>query len=65
MLKDVNKAIFSWNGTATAIAVLGFLSSIVTNFVDTTLNISIRWLILAITLSLYAIIILLKVTHDV
>ncbi|MCQ9473597.1 hypothetical protein NRB15_24975 [Pseudomonas alliivorans] len=64
MLEDVKKAVFSWNGTATAIAVLGFLSSIVTNFVDTNATISVRWLVFLATISLYAIIILLKVAHD-
>ncbi|BCS42739.1 MULTISPECIES: hypothetical protein [Pseudomonas syringae group] len=64
MLREVKKAVFSWNGTATAVAVLGFLSSIVTNFIDTTLDVSIRWLIFITTLTLYAIIILLKVTYD-
>lgn len=64
VLEDVRKAVFSINGTAIFIAVIGVLSSIVTIFVNTSADVSVKWLLLSITLGLYAIVILLKVAHD-
>ena len=65
MLEDLKKAIFSLNGTAIFIAVIGFLSSIVTVFVNTSAEVSVKWLLLSIIIGLYATVILLKVAHDV
>jgi hypothetical protein len=57
-------ATFSLSGLSLAVGALGFLSSLVQLFIDTSLKISIQWLLLAVWLSLTVVLILLKVIHD-
>lgn len=64
-MKDrVNKAIFSLTGISFAVAAAGFLSALVTMFVNTSDQVSIKWLLFTLWLSLTVLIILLKLVFD-
>jgi hypothetical protein len=56
--------IFSLNGASMTIGTAGFLSALVTMFVNTGQQISVKWLILSLLLFLTLILILLKVIFD-
>ena len=64
MKSRILNTIFSLTGISITIGVLGFTSSIVTLFVDIDSQISIKWLLFVIVLSLCIIFILLKVIYD-
>lgn len=57
--------IFSLNGASMTIGTAGFLSAIVTMFINTGQQISIKWLILSLLVFLSLTLILLKVIFDV
>lgn len=63
-MNNVSKAIFSLNGAALAIGTAGFLSAVVGMFVDTSTQMSIKWLLLSIWIFITIAIILLKIIHD-
>jgi hypothetical protein len=58
-------AIFSLSGLAIAIGTLGFLSGIVTLFVDTSSVLSIKWLLFTLLISISAALIFLKIIFDI
>ncbi len=64
MNNKILNTIFSLTGLSITIGVLGFLSSIVTLFIDINSQISVKWLLFVIVLSLSIIFILLKVIYD-
>ena len=64
MKKKIQEAIFSLSGASMSIAVLGFLSGIVTLFFDVNSSVSIKWVFFAILLSVSLMLILLKVIYD-
>lgn len=64
LIESIKGSIFSLNGTALFVAVIGVLSSVVTIFVDTDTEISVRWLLFSVTVGAYAVVILLKVCYD-
>jgi hypothetical protein len=64
MKERVLAGIFSLSGLALAIAVAGFLSAIVTMFVDVAAPVPMRALLFAVFIALCLVVILLKVIHD-
>lgn len=64
-MKDrILQAIFSASGLALVIAVAGFLSAIVTMFVDVNATLSVKWLLFMVFVATCLITILLKLVHD-
>ena len=64
-MKDrIVSATFSLTGMSLAVGALGFLSGLVQLFVDTSLQLSVKWLLLAIWLALSFALVLLKVIYD-
>ena len=57
-------ATFSLTGVSLAIGALGFLSGFVQLFVDVSLQLSVKWLLLMAWLSLTLLLILLKIVYD-
>jgi len=57
-------AVFSLSGASIAIGVLGFLSGIVSLFIDVNSTLSIKWFLLICLLLISFIIILLKLIYD-
>jgi len=64
MSQRIINSIFSLSGLAFAIGALGFLSGVVTLFVDTSSNISIKWLLFTFLVAISITLILLKVIFD-
>jgi hypothetical protein len=64
MRKQILEAVFSLNGASFAIGATGFLSGLVTMFVNVSEQISVKWLLLAILLSLCWTLALLKIIYD-
>ncbi|MBW9336216.1 hypothetical protein FEE59_22115 [Herbaspirillum sp. RU 5E] len=60
----IKQAIFSFNGVTICVACAGFLSAIVTMFVDITGLISVKWLVGTLWLSVTILVALLKQIHD-
>jgi len=64
-MKDrILNLIFSLSGASVAIGVVGFMSGIVSIFIDVNSLVSIKWLLLIILLTASLILILLKVVYD-
>lgn len=64
-MKDrINQAIFSWTGMSLAVGAAGFLSALVTMFVNTSEQVSIKWILFLLWLFLTSTIILLKLLFD-
>lgn len=64
MKEQVAKAIFSLSGASILIGVVGFMSGLVTIFVNVNEQLSVKWLLLAILVSISLTLILLKVIYD-
>lgn len=64
MSQRIVSAIFSLSGLAFAIGALGFLSGVVTLFVDTSSSISVKWLLFTILVAISVTLILLKLIFD-
>ena len=64
MINEVKERIFSFSGVSILVGVVGFLSGIVTIFINVNADISVKWLLLIILLSLVLIIVLLKTVYD-
>ncbi len=64
-MKDrILNSIFSLSGASIAIGVVGFMSGIVSIFIDVDSQLSIKWLLLIMLLAVSLILILLKVVYD-
>lgn len=64
-MKDrINQAIFSLTGISLAVGAAGFLSALVTMFVNTSEQVSIKWVLFVLWLFLTLVIILLKLLFD-
>jgi hypothetical protein len=64
MKTRLSDATFSFNGLSLAVGALGFLSGFVQLFVDTSSQISVKWLLLTVWLALSLVLVLLKVVYD-
>ena len=64
MKTRLTDATFSVSGLSLAVGALGFLSGLVQLFVDVSLQISVKWLLLTIWLSLTFLLVLLKAVYD-
>lgn len=64
MTEEIKERLFSFSGISVIVGVAGFMSSIVTIFIDVNADISVRWLLLSIIISLVFIIVLLKTIYD-
>jgi len=64
MLKKIGSGVFSLSGAAILIGVIGGISSVVTIFMNTSEQVSVKWVLLSVILAVYMIIILLKIAHD-
>lgn len=65
-MKDrINQAIFSLTGISLAVGAAGFLSALVTMFVNTSEQVSIKWILFLLWLFLTVVIILLKLLFDI
>ena len=64
MKNKILGAIFGLPGVSIAIGVLGFMSSIVSMFIDINAQLSIKWLILALVILGSLVFVLLKVIYD-
>lgn len=64
MKERIAEATFSLSGLSLAVGVLGALSGVVQLFIDTNLQVSIRWVLFVIWCSLSLGLILLKVIYD-
>lgn len=64
-MKDrINQAFFSMTGISLAVGAAGFLSALVTMFINTSEQLSIKWILFALWLFLTVVIILLKLLFD-
>lgn len=64
-MKDrIIQAVFSLSGASLAIGVTGFLSAVVTLFVDVTGQISVKWLLFVVLIFSTLTLVLLKVIYD-
>jgi len=64
-MKDkILHVIFSLSGASIAIGVLGFMSGIVTIFIDVNSQLSIKWILLIVLIFFSLVLILLKVIYD-
>lgn len=64
MKNRLTDAAWSFSGLSLAVGALGFLSSVVQLFVDVTLEISIKWLLFTVWLSLTVLLVLFKIIYD-
>ena len=65
-MKDrVVSGIFSFTGASVVIGAAGFLSALVTMFIDVTASVSVKWLLFVILVSMSLMMILLKIIYDV
>ncbi len=64
MKERIRSQVFSLNGLSLALGALGFLSGIVQLFIDTSAQLSVKWLLFATWLALSLILVLLKVIYD-
>jgi len=64
MVAEIKERLFSFTGVSISVGVFGFLSSIVTIFVDVNKDISVKWLLLSILVSLILLTVLLKTIYD-
>jgi hypothetical protein len=64
-MKDrISSAMFSLSGLSLLIGALGFLSGIVQLFVDVNTQVSVKWLLFTVWISITVIVVLLKVVFD-
>lgn len=64
MKEKIIKNIFSLTGASITIGVVGFISGIVTLFIDVNSQVSIKWLLFVVLISVTFILILLKIIYD-
>lgn len=64
MKEKIIKNIFSLTGASITIGAVGFISGIVTLFIDVNSQISIKWLLFVVLISVTFILILLKIIYD-
>lgn len=64
MKEKIIKNIFSLTGASITIGVVGFISGIVTLFIDVNSQVSIKWLLFIVLISITFILILLKIIYD-
>ncbi len=64
MKEKIANLTFSLTALSLAVGALGFISGFVTLFIDTSLQLSIKWLLLAVWLSVTFVLVLLKVIYD-
>lgn len=64
MKERIHQAIFSLSGISFAVGAAGFLSALVTMFVDTSEQVSIKWVLFVLWLFLTVVIVLLKILFD-
>jgi len=64
MWDRIKTAVFSFSGLGAIIGVAGFLSALVTMFIDGTSQVSIRWIIFVLFIAGTLIVILLKIVFD-
>jgi len=64
MVNEIKERFFSFSGASISVGVVGFLSGIVTIFINVNADISVKWLLLSILLSLIMVIVLLKTIYD-
>lgn len=64
MKEKINEAIFSSSGASIAVGGAGFLSALVGMFLDTSIQVSVKWLLLIIWSCTTILIILLKIIFD-
>jgi len=64
MREKIAEATFSLNGLSLAVGALGFLSGVVQLFVDTNLQISIKWVLFVVWISLTLGMVFLKIVYD-
>lgn len=64
MKTKIADATFSLSGLSLALGALGFLSGVAQLFIDTSLHLSVKWVLALIWISLSLTLILLKLIHD-
>lgn len=64
MIDEIRKKLFSFTGGAISIGVIGFLSGIVTIFIDVNNDVSVKWLLLSVLVSLIFLVVLLRIIYD-
>jgi hypothetical protein len=64
MKERIRSQVFSLSGLSLALGALGFLSGIVQLFIDTSTQISVKWLLLACWISLSLVLVFLKLIYD-
>jgi|EndMetStandDraft_8_1072994.scaffolds.fasta_scaffold22826_3 hypothetical protein len=65
-MKDrISSAVFSLSGLSIALGALGFLSGVVQLFIDTSAQISVKWLLLALWMAASFLLVSLKLIHDI
>lgn len=64
MMNEIKDRIFSFSGVSICVGAVGFLSGIVTIFIDVYADISVKWLLLSILLSIIVMLLLLKTVYD-
>lgn len=64
MKDNIARSFFSLSGASIAIGVVGFMSSIVTMFVDVNSMLSVKWFLLTAVLFLSTVLILIKIIYD-
>jgi len=64
MIDEIRERLFSFTGVAISIGAIGFLSGIVTIFIDVNKAVSVKWLLLTILLSLILLTVLLRTIYD-
>lgn len=61
---EIKKQAFSFVGVSLLVGVTGFLSSIVTIFINIESQVSVKWIILVVLFAMTVVLLLLKVIHD-
>lgn len=64
MKEKIVKGLFSLSGASIMIGVVGFMSGIVTIFINVSDQLSVKWLLFALLIGISVILILLKVIYD-
>lgn len=64
MIEEIKERLFSFTGVSIFVGVVGFLSGLVTIFIDVNKDVSAKWLLLVILISLIMLIVLLKTIYD-
>jgi hypothetical protein len=65
MLNEIKNRVFSFSGLFITLGVLGFLSGVTGLFIDINKDLSVKWLLFTILISLSLLVILLKLIYDI